>query len=287
MLRAAPRFTDAPTIAEMRVGMDALGGALPPPDGMRFEPVDAGGVPAEWTTASNAGEEPVVFYLHGGGYCLGSIATHRSLCSYLSAATGGRVLNVDYRLAPEHPFPAGIDDSVTAYSWLLAQGINPTKVVIAGDSAGGGLTLATLVALRDQGLPLPAAAVPISPWTDLEGTGDSVETRAELDPMVGRAGLKVLSDAYVGGGDLRHPLASPLHADLAGLPPILIHVGDHETLLDDSLRFGERAKAAGVDITVDVWPEMIHVWHAFAPLVPEATAAIAKIAEFIKKQTGT
>jgi epsilon-lactone hydrolase len=286
MLRAAP-FTEAPTIEQMRAGMDAFVGALAPPEGTRLDPVDAGGVPAEWTAAPGAGDEPVIFYLHGGGYCLGSIATHRSLCGNLSAATGGRVLSVDYRLAPEHPHPAAVDDAVAAYRWLLDQGVSPAKIVIAGDSAGGGLTLAALIALRDQGIALPAAGVPISPWTDIEGTGESMTTRADVDPMVNREGLKIMSDAYVAGGDTRAPLVSPLYADPTGLPPILIHVGDSETLLDDSLRFAERAKAAGVDITVKVWPEMIHVFHAFAPLLPEATTAIGEIADFVKKQTGT
>ena len=288
MLRALPGgFTGAPTIEEMRAGMDSFIGAFTPPEGMRFEPVDAGGVPAEWTMAAGSGDEPVILYLHGGGYCLGSIATHRGLCGNLSADTGGRVLSVDYRLAPEHPHPAAVDDAVAAYKWVLDQGVSTTRLVIAGDSAGGGLTLATLIALRDQRLPLPAAATAISPWTDMEGLGDSMTTRAELDPMVSREGLKIMSDAYVAGGDPRAPLASPLHADLRGLPPILIHVGDSETLLDDSVRFAERARAAGVDVEVDVWPEMIHVWHAFAPLLPEAGQAIDKLAEFIKSKTGT
>lgn len=286
MLRAAP-ITEAATVEEMRANMAQLAGAFTPPEGLRLEPVDAGGVPAEWTIAPGASDAPVVLYLHGGGYCLGSIETHRGLCTNLSAATGGRVLSVDYRLAPEHPHPAAVDDAVAAYRWLLEQGVAPAKMVIAGDSAGGGLTLATLIALRDLGLPLPAAATPISPWTDMEGLGDSMTTRAEFDPMVGAAGLKVMADAYVAGGDPRAPLVSPLHADLRGLPPILIHVGDHETLLDDSIRFGERARDAGVDIEVDVWPEMIHVWHAFAPLLPEATQAVDKLAAFIKAQTGT
>jgi acetyl esterase/lipase len=286
-LLRANSFTDAPTIEEMRAGMDSFIGAFAPPEGMVFEPVDAGGVPAEWTRAAGSGDAPVVLYLHGGGYCLGSIATHRGLCGNLSAATGGPVLSVDYRLAPEHPHPAAVDDAVAAYRWLLAQGQSPAKVVIAGDSAGGGLTLATLIALRDQGVPLPAAAVPISPWTDMEGTGESMTTQADADPLVSHEGLKIMADAYVAGGDPRAPLASPLHADLAGLPPILIHVGGAETLLDDSLRFAERATAAGVDITVDVWPEMIHVWHAFAPMLPEAMTAIEQVGAFVRTRTGT
>ena len=285
LLRARP-ITDAPTIEAMRAGMDSFIGAFVPPAELRLEAVDAGGVAAEWTIGATAQELPVVLYLHGGGYCLGSIATHRGLCSNLSAATNGRVLSVDYRLAPEHPFPAAVDDAVAAYRWLVGQGVPASKIVIAGDSAGGGLTLATLVALRDQQLDRPAAGVAISPWTDMELTGDSMDSRADVDPMVGRDGLKLMADAYVAGGDVRDPLASPLHADLTGLPPILIHVGDSETLLDDAVRFAERANHAGVDVTLDVWPEMIHVWHAFAPMLPEALEAIDQIGAFIAARTG-
>jgi acetyl esterase/lipase len=284
MLKAAP-FTEAPTIEEMRAGMASFIGVMPLPDGATFERVDAAGVPAEWTAAAGTAPLPVVLYVHGGGYCLGSIETHRNLCVNISAATGGRVLSLDYRLAPEHPFPAAVDDAVAAFGWLLDRGVDPSQVVIAGDSAGGGLTLATLIALRDAGGPLPAAAVAISPWTDMEGSGESMTSRAAADPMVQREGLKVMSDAYVAGGDMRHPLASPLYADLAGLPPILIHVGDAETLLDDSVRFEQRAREAGVDITLEVWPEMIHVWHAFAPMLPEANDAITRIGTFIKSRT--
>lgn len=284
-LRARP-VTDAPTVEAMRAGMDALIGAFTPPPELRLESVEADGVPAEWTVAAGTGDLPVVLYLHGGGYCLGSVATHRGLCSNLSAATGGRVLSVDYRLAPEHPHPAAVDDAVTAYRWLLAQNVPASKVVIAGDSAGGGLTLATLVALRDQHIDLPAAAVAISPWVDMELAGASMDSRAEVDPMVGRDGLKLMADAFLNGADARDPLASPLHADLAGLPPILIHVGDAETLLDDAVRFAERARAAGVDVSLDVFPEMIHVFHAFAPVLPEAVAAIDQIAAFINTRTG-
>jgi epsilon-lactone hydrolase len=286
LLRSRPPI-DGATIEEQRAGMAALVGAWTPPDGLALEAVDAGGVPAEWTVAAGARDEPVILYLHGGGYCLGSIATHRGLCANVSAAVDGRVLSVDYRLAPEHPFPAAVDDAVGAYRWLLSTGVAPAKVVIAGDSAGGGLALATLLALRDAGDPLPAAGVAISPWADLEMAGESMDTRADADPMVGRERLKVMADAYVAGGDARDPLASPIHGDCTGLPPLLIHVGDAETLLDDTHRFAARATEAGVDITVEVWPEMIHVWHAFAPMLPEAVEAIDRVAAFVTTRTGT
>jgi acetyl esterase/lipase len=200
---------------------------------------------------------------------------------------GCRVLALEYRLAPEHPHPAAVEGSTAAYRWLVAQGIDAGRIVIAGDSAGGGLTVATLVALRDAGDPLPAAAVPISPWVDMEGTGESITSRAEVDPMVSGAALRNIASLFVGeGGDLRDPLAAPLHADLTGLPPLLIHVGDHEVLLDDATRLAANAETAGVDVTLEVWPEMTHVWHGSAGYVPEADAAIARIAEFARPLVG-
>jgi len=225
----------------------------------------------------------VVLYLHGGGYAIGSIKTHRALAANISKAAGVRVLLIDYRLAPEHPHPAAVDDAVTAWRWLLRQGLDPSRMVISGDSAGGGLTMATLIALRDAGEALPACAVPISPWVEMEAVSESWTTRAEADPMVHIEGLKLMADWYLNGQDPRAPLASPLHADLSGLPPLLVQVGDAEVLLDDSTRLVEKAKAAGVDATCDVIPDGIHVMHAFAPLVPEATAAIDRLAAFVRQ----
>ena len=196
------------------------------------------------------------------------------------------MLVVDYRLGPEHPYPAAVDDALTAYEWLLDAGFEPDRIVVAGDSAGGGLTLATLLALRDRGRPLPALGVPISPWTDLTLSGESMTSMAEHDPMVTRHGLQRMADWYVGGADPKAPLVSPLFADLAGLPPLLIHVGELETLRDDAIRFAERAIAAGVDVTLEVWPEMIHVWHVFGPDVPESEAGVARIAQFIAERLG-
>ncbi len=211
-------------------------------------------MPGEWIAAPNAGaERPRIYYLHGGGYVIGSINTHRALIARLSAASGARAFAINYRLAPEHPFPAAVEDAVSAYRWLLEQGVDPATIVIAGDSAGGGLTVATLVALRDAGVPLPAAAVCLSPWTDMEGIGESAKTRKAADPMIDPEGGLAQAQLYLGGADPRTPLAAPLYADLRGLPPMLIHVGDAEVLLDDSTRLAERAKAAGVDVTLEVW----------------------------------
>jgi len=190
-------------------------------------------------------------------------------------------LSIDYRLAPEHPHPAAVDDAISAYQWLLDQRIAPAKLAIAGDSAGGGLTIATLLALRDRGVPLPAAGVAISPWTDMACDSESYSTRADVDPMVTQVGLKQMADWFLGSKDARDPLASPLRADLAGLPPLLVHVGDHEVLLDDGVGIAERARDAGVDVTVEVWPEMIHVWHAFVGIIPESQEAIERIAAFL------
>jgi acetyl esterase/lipase len=226
-----------------------------------------------------------LLYLHGGGYVIGSIHTHKGLIAGLSAAAHCRALALDYRLAPEHRYPAAVDDAVAAYRWLLDAGFSPSRIAIAGDSAGGGLALATLVALRAAGDPLPAAAVPISPWTDLEGTGDSMKTHVDKDPMVEPGGLLGMARLYLGDADPRQPTASPLHADLTGLPPLLIQVGELETLLDDATRIAASAQKRGVAVTLEVWPEMVHVWHLFAPMVPEGRDAIARIGAFLKQHT--
>jgi monoterpene epsilon-lactone hydrolase len=188
-------------------------------------------------------------------------------------------------LAPEAPFPAAVDDAVAGYKWLLAQGAKPARIAIAGDSAGGGLTAATLVAIRDAKLPTPAAGLLLSPWVDLEGLGDSMVTRLEADPVVRKEGLVGMAQAYLGGQDPKTPLAAPLYADLHGLPPLLIQVGDAETLLDDSTRLDARARAAGVRTKLEVWPEMIHVWQLFASFLPEGQQAIDGIGKFVIAQT--
>ena len=251
-----------------------------------YKRVNAGGVTAEWVTAEGAPESRVVLYLHGGGYIIGSTRTHRPLMAELSRASSARVLGLDYRLAPEHPFPAPIEDAVAAYRWLLNEGYDPARIAVAGDSAGGGLTVAALVQIRYVGLPMPGAAVCISPWVDMEGLGESMETRANADPMVGKEGLLLSAKTYLGGSDPRAPLAAPLYADLRGLPPTLIQVGDAEVLLDDSTRLAGIAREAGVHVEMDVWDDMIHVWHLFAPILPEGRQALSQAGEFIKKHTG-
>ena len=255
------------------------------PEGVTCTPVEAGGVSAEWSVAAGVDETKVVLYVHGGGYVMGSAGSHRDVTGRLSKASGARVLSLNYRLAPEHLFPAPVDDAVAAYRWLLAQGISPGNIAVAGDSAGGGLAIATLLALRDAGEPLPAAGIGISPWVDMEGTGESMTTRAAVDPVVQKEGLLGMAKLYLGDADPKNPLAAPLHADLAGLPPLLLQVGDAETLLDDSTRLAEKARAAGVDVTLKVWDEMPHVWHLFAPILPEGRQAIDEIGSFFQART--
>jgi monoterpene epsilon-lactone hydrolase len=268
------------TLEERRALMDSFGQEAP--DGTSVTAVDAGGVPAEWVVAPAADPDRVILYLHGGGYSLGSLDSHRRLVAHLSIEAKARVLNVDYRLAPEHPYPAAVDDAVAAYRWLLGQGVSADRIAISGDSAGGGLTLATLLALKDAGDPLPAAAVPLSPWTDLEGTGDSMRTRAAADLMIQPARLKETADLYANGADLRQPQLSPLHGDYAGLPPLLIQVGDAEVLLDDATRVAAIAEAAGVSVTLEVWDEMPHVFQAFVGLLPESDRAVARIGTWLQ-----
>jgi acetyl esterase/lipase len=280
LMRANPVPHDA-ELPDLRQWLETFSTMSPPGEDVTFEPVDAGGVPGEWVTAPEARAGTAVLYLHGGGYALGSIATHRRLAGEISRSAQARVLLIDYRLAPEHPHPAAVDDAVSAYRWLLGQGFTPDNVAISGDSAGGGLTLATLLALRDQGDPLPACAVPISPWTDMEPSAESYTSRAELDPMVSAEGIKRMADWYLNGQDLRTPLASPLHADLTGLPPLLVQVGDAEVLLDDATRFVDKAKTAGVDATCEVAADCPHVWHAI-PGVPESEDAIARLGSFMR-----
>ena len=255
------------------------------PAGVTCTPVDAGGVSAEWSVADGADQDKVILYVHGGGYVMGSAGSHRDMTGRLSQAAGSRVLSLNYRLAPEHPFPAPVDDAGAAYRWLLGQGIQASNIAIAGDSAGGGLAFAALIAIRDAGEPVPAAGIGISPWVDMEGTGESMTTRAAVDPVVQKEGLLGMAKIYLGGADPKNPLAAPLHANLAGLPPLLIQVGDAETLLNDATRITERARKADVDVTLKVWDEMPHVWHLFAPILPEGQQAIEEIGAFFKEQT--
>ena len=282
-LRSRPIPMDIPW-AERRKAMEEWQAALKVPPETKLQSVDAGGVRAEWIWRPESDLERAVLYLHGGGYAIGSIATHRYLMQAIAKASGARVLGIDYRLAPENPFPAAVEDAVTAYRWMLAQGLDPQRIAIGGDSAGGGLTIATLVALRDRGVALPGAAAVLSPWTDLAGTGASVKTKAAEDPMVTEPGLRAMADVYLAGTDARNPLASPHYAKLDGLPPILIQVGSAEILLDDATRLAQRARAAGVEVELEEWEDMVHVFQMF-PSLAESGPAIAKIGDFVRSHT--
>ncbi len=277
---------DRVNVASMRRNMDAVGGRLG--DGVTGTKAEVGGVDGEWIDADGADPSAALLYLHGGGYVAGSVDSHRNLLGHLARAMGCRVFAADYRLAPENPHPAPVEDAVAAYRGLVGtEGFDPARVAIAGDSAGGGLTVATLVALREAGDPLPAGAVAISPWIDLEATGESAVTRAAADPMVSAGSLARIAALFVGDdGDLRDPLAAPLHAELGNLPPMLIHVGDAEVLLDDANRLAAKIDEAGGEAVLEVWPDMVHVWHGSAGYVPESDEAIARIAEFLQPRLG-
>ncbi|MCH7810808.1 MAG: alpha/beta hydrolase [Chloroflexi bacterium] len=285
MIKAQPVRSDV-SVEETRANFESLAAAFPVADDVKREKASANGVPGEWLTPPGVSGDITIYWLHGGGYTVGSVSTHARLVAQMAAACDARAFAVDYRLAPENPFPAGLDDAVAGYRWLLARGVDPARLVIGGDSAGGGLTLATLQRLREAGDPLPAATVLLSPWTDLEGTGESIKTRREADPMIDPASMPEMARGYHPDGDVRNPLVSPLHADFTGLPPMLIQVGDAEVLLDDSTRVYKLADAAGVDVTLEVNDEMIHVFQFFAPLLPEAVAAIERIGEFAKSHAG-
>jgi len=250
-----------------------------------MQPLDAGGVSAEWFSQPESDPDRVILYFHGGGYSTGSINSHRDFLARLCIASGMRVLAADYRLAPEHPFPAQLEDSHRVYLWLIEeQGIHPDHIVMGGESAGAGLTLSTLVSLRDEGLPLPAGGVLISGWLDLDPRSTSMQFNSHYD-FVTRIGIRSMAKRFAPVSEHRNPLVSPVHADMTGLPPLLIQVGAAETLLDDNLRCAEAARSAGVDVKLEVWPDMIHAWHVFAPMLEEGRAAILRIGEFVKHRT--
>jgi len=267
---------------ERRERLDAIAQASPVESDIKLEPVDAGGVPAEWSLAPGSDPTKVLMFLHGGGYCSGSIASHRGMVTRVGRAAGVRTLALNFRLAPEHPFPAALTDALAAYRFLLAQGIAPRHIAIGGDSAGGGLTLATMLSLRDAGKPLPGCAWLVSPWTDLAMTGASLADKADVDPLIQRVYLEELASAYLAGADAKAPLVSPLYADLSGLPPLLVQVGSAETLLDDAVRTVRRAGAADVPVSLEVWPHMIHAWHVWNARLEAGREALAHAGAFIR-----
>ncbi len=272
----------ASEIGQRRIEFDQIAQAYPTAADIKVETASANGIPAEWTTAPDARDDAAVLYLHGGGYVIGSLQSHRHLAAEIGRAARARTLALHYRLAPEHPFPAPVEDAVAAYRFLLAQGLPPGRIAIVGDSAGGGLTVAALVSIRDAGLPQPSCGWCISPWVDMEGVGDSMSGIAARDPMVQKDTLLELSRHYLGAADPRTPLAAPIYADLAGIAPLFIQVGAAETLFDDAIRLARAAGAADVRVDLQVWPEMVHVWHLFHPDLKAGRRAIEAGGAFIR-----
>jgi len=271
------------TIDEMRLGLEKATKFSMLPAKTEVTQVSYNNVSAEWVSAKNADENNVVLYLHGGGYNLGSPRTHREFAAHISNESCAKVLLPDYRLAPENPFPAGLEDAIASYRYLLDNGYPNNKIAIAGESAGGGLTLATCLSLRDQNVPLPSSLVCLSPWTDLEITGDSIIDLEDIDPMIKLASVKIQAANYIGTNDPKSPLISPIHADYKDLPPMLIHVGSDEILLDDSKRVADKAIKDGADVTLKVYDHMWHFFHVFYKLMPEAKVATKEVGAFIQK----
>jgi len=268
-------------INDVRVTWDEFGETIPEyTSNTTFETVDAGGVGAEWITAPSVTGDRIIMQFHGGGFVIGHPPSYRNFNARVSEAVNGKVLSPDYRLAPESPFPAAVDDTLTAYNWALSEGHKPENIGFIGESAGGNLVLATLLAARDAGLPLPAAAVAISPWFDLTLENASHNSNEVPDPMIGPGQLPSWAAEYLQGADATSPLASPIFADVSGLPPLYLMAGSTEVLLDDTLRMFEKLGAAGNDVRADIAPEMLHIWPIFAYQIPEGRLAISRIAAF-------
>ena len=278
-IAARPKVTD---IAQRRRDYDARGKSCPLPADVLVEQEDANGVPAEWTRTPDSAPDQAVLYLHGGGYVIGSLDSHRHLAAEIGRQARAHVLAIDYRLAPEHPFPAPVEDAVAAYRFMMDCGMRPANIAFAGDSAGGGLVVAAMLAIREAKLPLPACGWCISPWVDMEAISKSFQDRAETDPTVQKAGIVDLAGIYLKGADPRHPHAAPVYGDLRGLPPLFIQVGAAETLLDDALWLAREAGKADVPVDLQIWPEMIHVWHQFHQVLGAGQRAIEAGGAFIK-----
>ena len=275
----------APTVEGVNELMESLFSYDMPP-GAEAQAIDANGVPSEWVCAEGADPARRVLFFHGGGYIVGTLKGYRGFAAQLSQACGGAVLSVDYRMGPDHFFPAAVDDALSAWDFITANGPDgpgaPETTFVIGDSAGGGLALSLLLKLKMNGAAQPNAAVPLSPWTDLTQSGASYDTQAGVDPMVGRETLGWMASLYVTKADAKNPLASPLFGDPTGLPPLLIMVGERETMQDDSNAFAALARDAGVEVTLEVASEMVHVWPVFGPRIPESADAIARIGVFVK-----
>ncbi|HEY6882354.1 MAG TPA: alpha/beta hydrolase [Polyangiales bacterium] len=269
-------------VRKARAAMEQMGRVVPkPPRDVQVASVDAGGVPAEWLTAPRSRSDRVVLYLHGGYYVAGSPRSHRNLTWRLAQQADARVLALDYRLAPEHPYPAALEDVLRAHRWLIDQGIS--RIAWAGDSAGGGLAFSALHAAREAGLAAPCAIAAISPWTDLAGAGPSWTSNKERDPSTTTESLRHAAALYCGSVPTDHPGVSPAYASFEAAPPVLIHVGELEVLVDDAQTIAARLRAAGAPVEVRVWPSVPHVWHLLAPYLPESITATREIAAFLQR----
>lgn len=283
-IKASPRPEPAAggtDVEQARASMDLVLGAIPLADGVIAGETTAGGRPAVWVRPTGAAMDRAVLYFHGGGYRAGSAQAFSGFASQVAVALGAPLLVLDYRLAPEHPFPAAVEDGADAYRWLLDQGYEPHRIAFLGDTAGGGLAVSTLLAVRTAGLPQPAAAVCLSPMVDLTASADSYDRCAHTDPIYSRAQALAAAADYLNGTDPHDPLASPVFADLGDLAPLLVHASDREVLVDDAVALARKVTAAGGRATLELWPDLIHFWHLFVPDIPEATAAVLGVADFL------
>lgn len=272
---------------ELRQMFEHQGDVTGEPGGVDYIETDAAGIPAMWARPKQCAEDRVLLCAHGGGYVVGSMYSHRKIYAHVAKAIGCRALIAQYRLAPEYVHPGPVNDMAICYRWLLDQGIAPRHIALIGDSAGGGLAVTTMLRAREQGLPLPAASMPLSPWLDMDAGGKTFETNRERDVLVKRDVIGSMAGAFLGeGGDRKHPLANPLHADLRGLPPLYIQTGGDEALLTDSEDLAALARRAGVDVKLEVVPEMQHVFQFLAGTAPEADSAITRLANWVRPHLG-
>ena len=273
-------------IEEVRALFEHMAGLSSEPGGVDYIEADCNGVPCMCANPKGASDKHVLLCTHGGGYIVGSMYSHRKMFAHIAKAVGCRAIIVDYGRAPENPHPGPVNDCVKVYEWLLNEGFKSENIATTGDSAGGCLSTSVILAARDKGLPLPAAAMPMCPWYDVENSGDSMKANEEKDCLVKKAVVDDMAQTFLAGGSSREPLANPLYADVSGLPPLYITVSRDETLLDDAVRFEKIARAAGVEVKVDIFPEMQHVWHYMAGAAPEADQAIQQMSDWVRPKLG-
>ena len=275
-------YTETKTIDQLRKETEDAGNKIPLPKNTKFKRISIGNIDAEWITCGESESNKIFMFMHGGGYYRGSIASTRATVARISAEAKVRCLSIEYRLAPEYPFPAAIDDTYTAYNWLLKKGVKPKNIIVSGQSAGGGLCLALLLKLKDKNFFQPRGAIALSPWTDLTQSGKTMKINADIDPVISKKYLDRMANLYLAKTPNTSPLASPLYGELSGLPPLLVQVGSAETMLDDSRRFVEKAKEAKVDVQIEVYKDMFHGWHSSAHILKDGEKAIKNIGLFCR-----